>query len=306
MSTRSLHILTIIFVVFVIFVALSWWRPLSTKTFAPKEIDLKEFTPENVSAVKISQKGKEVTLKKDSGQWSVNQFKVSASSLKEFFEAIKNLQPLSLASRNPDRASDFEATAELGAVLSFKKGETSYDFLLGKGGDVWGTFYLKKQDSKNIYLVKGQLKTIMENNQNFWRDKTVVKIDPSQAQKIIIKNSKQVLNFEKNKDGKWGATSGKQSVEPEADRLNRALGALNPLEASGFATPEEEKAFKSAKNTTSLVITGADNAVLSQLLFFKNKETWLVQSSVQDTIFTLSDSKTSDILISYEEVFKKK
>ncbi len=139
MSTRTLRLLAIIFAVFVIFAAFSFWRPLSTKTFAPKEMDLKGFTQDNISEVKITQKGEVIDLKKDSGQLNVNQFKASASSLQEFFEALKDLQPLSLVSRNPARVADFETTAELGALLSFKKGETSTDFLLGKGGDVWGT-----------------------------------------------------------------------------------------------------------------------------------------------------------------------
>ena len=279
---------------------------MSTKTFAPKEIDFKGFTQDNSSTVTVKQKGQEINLKKDGGQWRVNEFSISASALKDLFEGLKNLEPLSLASRNLEKEEDFEIKPDMGTILSLKKGETVQDFVLGKTGNVWGTFYLKKQDSKNIYLVKGSLKEVLGHDLSWWRDKTVVKIDPAVISSIVIKDPKRLITFTKDKDSKWSALSGAQKVVLEQARLDRILNALNPLEAFDFAEPDEDKALKSGKNVTNLIFSASDGSIAVELSFLKKDDAWLVKANSQDTVYKISNGKIEDILVSYDELFKKK
>ena len=134
----------------------------------------------------------------------------------------------------------------------------------------------------------------------------MVKIDPAVISSIVIKDPKRLITFTKDKDSKWSALSGAQKVVLEQARLDRILNALNPLEAFDFAEPDEDKALKSGKNVTNLIFSASDGSIAVELSFLKKDDAWLVKANSQDTVYKISNGKIEDILVSYDELFKKK
>ena len=171
MTPRALYILGSIFALLLILTILAWTRPFSRQIVLSQDLNTKAFTQEVVQKIIIKYGGQEIMIEKQAGQWTVDKLAAASSSLKEFFDALLNLEIKSLVSRNKSRASEFSLTEDNGTFLTLVKGDIETSFLIGKDGDTFNTFYMKKYLTDDVYLAAGQLKPIVGHDKAWWQEK---------------------------------------------------------------------------------------------------------------------------------------
>lgn len=298
MKRETNKILMIIFLVLLVVAFVPWGRiwdllPINKKV---REIKFSDFSKDNVSKVIIKDSAGERILEKKDGNWKTNDFSASEKEIEDFFNTLKTSKIESLASQNPDKHADFEASGEKGISLTLVKDGKESKFIIGKQGLEMASFYTKKDGGNNLYLMTGSLRDKLSQTILSWRDKTVVKIGADSIKKIetVSPSSKTVIK--KDDKGQWQKEVGNQELisltEEEAKEI---LAIFDPLEATDFLNDEEKKEFEKAKDKTSIKVTQNDEKTVSLDLLGKENE-WWVKAEGKEELFKVASYKLKTIL----------
>lgn len=301
MNQRTICILLAVFIVLASIAAYPRWISYLKKPSAGSvEIDFSQFTEDSIEKFSIKKDEDEKVFTKEGGRWLVNEFDASEKEVKSFFDSLAACEEKSLASKNPENHTNFEATEEKGYVLTIND-QTS---IIGRSGPDYNSFYAKKKDSPNVYLLSGSLRTKLAQDLTAWRDKVLVDISGKTIQKIEIVSKTSPLTITKTEEGKWRGESGGKTSELDEETANKLLAALSPLEATGFLDGKETGEFQSARNKTTLKIYTAGGEKLAEIPLLEKDSFYWAQPSDRDIFYKLPSSKLSDILLAHKEIFK--
>lgn len=308
MSKRTLLILSGVFIVFAFAATYSWWSGYISflqKSPVNSDLDFSAFSKESTDKIVIVKKGEdEKVIAKDGGQWKINGFKASLKEIDEFFEILKGFKVESLVSKNPENYSSFGIDEDAYTLSLTKDGQTSA-FIIGDQGPLFGSFYAKKKDGINVYLVAGSISEKLSQDVSGWRDKTLVNVPKEAIQKIEIASKINPLTIIKTQDGKWQAEGSGKTTLLEDEAANRLLTAFNPLEATGFLNEAESKEFEKSSNKTTVRIYDSSQNILAEILLLKKENDYWAQVLEKETIYKIASYKLSDILLDYDEIFKE-
>lgn len=306
MNKKTLLILSGTFVALALWASYPAWKNSVgfMKPAAPvSELSFSSFTGETTEKVVIFKKGEEEkTLLRQNSGWSINSFEASQKSVDGLFETLSLLRVGTLVSKNKENFSDF-GVGDDGALLSFSINGKEVAFMIGSRGSSLGSFYARKKDSANVYLVEGKLPDTLSQSVSFWRDKTVVKIPKDAIQKIEIVSATDPLLITQTEDGKWQAENvGKKAVLDETTTKSM-LESFDSLEGSDFLTPEQEAEFKKAGGKTILRLFDGMNKKLAEIRFLKKDSDWWATVDGQALFYTVPAYELSDILLTQEQAF---
>lgn len=308
MSKKTLLILGGIFIVLAIAASSSWWGEYVNvgKKSSNAELDFSVFTKENTEKIAIAKKGEEEkVLSKEGITWKIAGFEASAKTIDDFFTTLKELKTESLTSKNPENYSSF-GVGDDAYTLSLTKSGQIATFVIGKQGPSFSSFYARKKDGANVYLVAGSISDKLSQTVSGWRDKTLVNLSKEAIQKIEITSKTEPLTVTKTQDGKWQAEgSGKKTVL-EDSTANQLLSAFGPLEATDFLTEKESKEFENAGNKTIVSVYDSNQKPLAEILLLKKDSDYWAQVAERQIFYKIVSYKLSGILLSYNEVFKEK
>ncbi len=134
------------------------------------------------------------------------------------------------------------------------KGETV--LYLGQTHPVGDTIFgLASGDDSKIYLVPGYLKSNLEHDLTYWREKKILTFGAPDVESFeLVKeltHSKSTLQVSK-KDGKWALHEGSKNYAGDAENIDSLLASLGYLSAKNFTadnknSAEAKKALAGAK-----------------------------------------------------------
>lgn len=314
MKKRTLSILVVIFILLALGASYSWWSQYFninsiSRSYVQEELNFSDFTPESTSKIVIAvfKDGKEEDKKelaKQDGGWTVNGFEASAAEIDDFFKTLAVLDVRSLVSKNPQNHSNFEVTQDDGIALSLVKNDAETVFIIGKRGVGADSFYAKKKDSKNVYLVSGLLRGKLLQEISLWRDRTVVNVAQEDIQKIKITPGAKELIITRE-EGRWRADGFGKTALLDEPRATRLLAALAPLEAEGFLDNKEQKEFDEAKGKTTLLILGSGEKELARLELLKKDNEWWAVLTGREVYYRIPDYRVDAIFLSESDIFDK-
>jgi hypothetical protein len=308
MNKNTLLILFGIFAVLMVIATSSWWggrlKP-DQRASSAADLNLSSFTPTTVDKISISKKGEaEKVLSKEQGIWKINGFDASPKEINGLFGDLKKLNVETLVSKNPENQKNFALNEESGTTISFFPGGANSTVIIGREGSLPDSFYVRKKESSNVYLVSGPLANRISQDVLSWRDKVVAAVPRDAVQKIEIVSPGNSIDIVK-KDDKWQAESaGKTRILDDAT-AGRLFNAINPLEAVDFLTDNEQKEFNKTKDKTSLKVLGNNNQKLFLINLVKKESVWWAQNDGKDTFYKIPSNKLSDIIISLDETSEK-
>ena len=339
MKTKKLIILGIILVVVVGIIFLS--ENIGSRKSSGKT---KEFFPgfsaNGCSAFLIADKNGSIKIKKQSDIWvieSKGEEKESASILEEtvvkdpsstsefeypadsasaaaVFEKLSAMKKDELISQNPEKQEVFEVDSIKGTLVEVwdSKNNSLGKFRIGKSGPDWSSNFVRMVGSNDVYSVSGSIKYAFFSEEKRWRDKTVLKFDPSLTNKITLaKKDSAVIHLEKTADTtgiKWNITS-PEKIPADSATVAKMITGLSKLLTSNFEENLQADDSITGFNSPYLVITvaldtGEKKKITLGNLREADNQRW-VKADGKEAIFLLFKSLFDNLDKSFEELKEK-
>ncbi len=299
MSKKTLIILSGIFIVLAIVASSSWWsKYFNSRKRLQENADLNfpAFIPAAINKISITKKdGEEKILEKKKDSWKINGFDASQKKIDDFFKSLADSEIKSLVSKNPENYKIFGVTEENGTILTLYQDSATTTLIVGKQGDSYDSFYAKKKNGFNVYLVAGSLANKISQSVSLWRDKTVATISKETIQKIEITSKMYPLEIIREGE-QWAAKNFGKTKSLDDITINRLFASLNPLEATDFLSSEEQKEFKT-KDKDVLRIIGNNSEKIFQIDIYKKDSNWWAKVEGRETYYKIPSYTLSNIIL---------
>lgn len=153
---------------------------------------------------------------------------VNPKYIDDLKDILQNMPKGELASRDKAKHEELQVD-KVGITLQAWQGDTLVaDAVVGKEGPGFGSAYIKKADSDNVYLVPQNIRPVF--NRTDWRDKRVWVFDPKKVTGIDWRYKDVDISLLKTKDG-WrqispiSTPSSDEKVGPELVKLSDLYAA---------------------------------------------------------------------------------
>lgn len=171
--SRNIKTLAIVFAVLVVIALFPTLKKSFTKdqpkTVKKTSVDLIDFTKETVQKVTIKNGEETKTLMLSGDTWKINGEDSDQVQVDLFFDGLAEAEILRLASKNQENHSKFDVTKDSAIVLTLSGEDEDTTFFVGKQGPEFDSFYIRKQGIANVYLVRGNTRTMIAQDLEDWK-----------------------------------------------------------------------------------------------------------------------------------------
>lgn len=164
MDKKTIKTLAVIFIgLLLIIVELNWLEKSSDKKNVIKaDFSLEKTKNDNTQKITIIKNNEKNEIVKTEEGWKIADAKKTEEEMKSFFEVLGKVKIKSVASKNSINDAGFGFTeAEMIELSVVNNSNEDQVILIGKMADTGG-FYIKKKDSKIIYLAEGDIRSAIE------------------------------------------------------------------------------------------------------------------------------------------------
>ncbi|MCX7944009.1 MAG: DUF4340 domain-containing protein [Deltaproteobacteria bacterium] len=196
---------------------------------------LKDVKKEEIVQIKITHKdNKTIELVKENDKFVIKS-PIQTETDKNVVDTILNtLETLKSTTKFKDneRLSSYGLTTP-SLILEYRLSNgNSRKLLCGLRNDFDGKYYMKLEDSDEIFMVEGYIKGNLDKDLYNLRDKSIFKVETNEIKKIEYKLGELVYIFEQ-KDKNWEMLS-PERVRADDDEINRLKNSIKNLSAKAF------------------------------------------------------------------------
>ncbi len=201
---------------------------------------VKDLKKDDISELKLTHKdGKTIHLKKQDGSFYIIS-PIQSETDKNVVDTILNtLETLKSTTRFVDneRLSNYGLTTP-SLRIEYKLSNGNVKTLLsGIRNDFDGKYYMKFEDSPEIFMIEGYVKGNLDKDLFSLRDKSVFKVETNEIKKIEFKIQNSIYVFEQ-KDKVWQMLS-PLNVRADEEELNKIKNSIKNLTAKAFFEEKE-------------------------------------------------------------------
>lgn len=307
MNRKTLLILFGIFIALGVAASFPFWQEktglMQPSATSQSELDFSVFTKDNTGKIVIVKQGEEKkVLERKDGVWMIDAFEAAPKTVDTFFDLMNSLKVGALVSKNKNNFSGF-GVGEEGYEVTFSANGKEDSFVIGSSGTSFGSFYARKKDGANVYLVDGKLLDTLSQTVSFWRDKALWGISKDEVGKVEIVSKTTPLIITKTQDGKWQSESGGKKAVLEETLAKRLIEALGSFEGLDFLTKEQEAEFRKAGGKTVLRLFDSSGKKLAEVQLLKRESDWWAIAEGRSFAYTVPAYRLSDILLTPEQAF---
>lgn len=227
---------------------------------------VKDLKKDEIAELKIIHKdNKTIELKKENDQFQIVSPIMSDVDKNVVDTIINTLESLRSTTRFVDneRLSNFGLTTP-SLVIEYKlKNGNTRRLLCGIRNDFDGKYYMKFEDSPEVFLIEGYVKGNLDKDLFSLRDKSVFKVETNEIKKIEYMIGDTVYIFEQ-KDKIWEMLS-PERTRADDDEINKLKNSIKNLSAKAFFEDKKslsEFGFDKSKEYLK-IYKGSDMAVSS-------------------------------------------
>jgi hypothetical protein len=173
------------------------------------------------------------------------------------------------------------------------------------GLDDGATTYAMLKDGPRIWKLHKYEADRFPTSPAQWRDKTIVKLEPKEVQKIELDKDKDRVVLERVDDKSWKATTPKDLGELDQAPVQALLRAMTALRAARVVDNADPKAAGLDKPTGVATFTKKDGSVVKLTLGAEKANEYTVSVSGQKDVYALSDYQAKQFVKTAND-FKKK
>jgi len=201
------------------------------------------------------------------GEWKVNGHPTAAGAVKDLLVALADtaaagdLVAQSTASHGA-LGVDSAGGRRLRVVAG---GKTVADLVIGNGGQVYGTGYVRRTGEAPVYLVRTQLVPLARRSPDEWRDRVIAKFPSDSITRIEVERGRGRERYAlRRKGATWVFASGAPADSSAAAVL---LREVSEVDAAGFASPAQADSARFAPPRRRLRLSGPGGKTLLSLVF---------------------------------------
>ncbi len=305
--TRRMQSLIVVFVVLLGFMFLQ--RQQHKKIVAAGPAQTVKIEADKVTKVEIHGKDGDVELVRTGEEWKLTkplEYPANTDMIKGMLKSVEELKLEDVISSNPANRTTYEVDSTGTAVKIWTGDKLALSAIIGKASTDYTHTYLRYADRDEVYRAGGVISYNFNHAAKDWRDKSILKLEEKQIQKIVLEYPKDkppvVVTLARADSTHWNLQSGAHPAaradSTAAARVASNVARLNTVE---FATPEETAGKDwSAPDFRLRVDAGGAPHVVSFISVDENRT--LAKADGSDVVFTLFKGNLVNIMRKAEEL----
>ncbi|MCD6508578.1 DUF4340 domain-containing protein [Candidatus Poribacteria bacterium] len=238
---RNLYVLLII-LAFLVIIALVMERPFGKGEKKKEEALFPRFDRAQVEKVEITENGETVELKREGDEWIVPTAKgypADETAVDKMFDEMDEMTTKELISENPDKHPKFKVNEDgIEVKMLGKNDKTLAHFFVGKMGPDFISTYVRRADSKKVYLIPRTLRPVFGKGKTGWCDKEVLSFNVDDVSEVEIEDSGSSISLKKTDKG-WEMTK-PEKAEADKDAVEGILRTLSNFKADDVEIKKSE------------------------------------------------------------------
>lgn len=225
--------------------------------------------------------------KNPDGAWQVNGYRASLDLVNEFLKDLSDTASAELVAQNPSSFRRLGVdSAGAHVVRAVASGKTVLEVNVGNMGNGYSSAYVRRPGRDEVYLVAQPLHGLATRDINGWRDKTIVRVPRDSAARIEVRTGRHAYAIQKH-DSAWAFVGG-GAVDSTA--IERLLGDLGDVTATGFASPAERDSANFTRPDRTVVVKDASGGTLADLALDSTSYAYWVRSEGDSVIYKIGST----------------
>jgi hypothetical protein len=196
---------------------------------------------EKAEQINLSQGGREIALRRESGQWKVGQstgpsYSADAEIIKTLLTGLGAVQLEDVITDRADRAADYDVTVDSGLRVRVVDAKQAIlgEGIFGKQAPDFAHIYFRYSDKPDVFLARGLIRgDLGRADQNFWRSRQLIDIAEAKVQSIFIQGPGFKTDLVRISSDSWTLNG-----EPaESGYVNALIGTLAHSHLDEFIDP---------------------------------------------------------------------
>ncbi|PKL19441.1 MAG: hypothetical protein CVV49_01130 [Spirochaetae bacterium HGW-Spirochaetae-5] len=301
MSKRSLYTLGIIFFL---------GSAIVVKNWSCSSVPSPEGWYEPADEIIVTGKDVSLNMTKKESKWFINEqsYAGDADLIEALERKARDFKLLDLVS-DKGYYDKYDLTEDRAVTIFIKgKGKVLRKIAIGKAGSTKNHSYIRVDDSKEVYLASGIMKSDFNLSVSDLRDKRIFDIKKEDIRFFRISYGGENYDFQlfqnkKETDGsdgnqksleKW-MCRGYKDLELSDAEVNSILALFSPLKAAEF--PENADVEKSGKLVCIVTIPYSDKNFELEIYNSKENDMHYARTNVSEYVFTLGAWQTEKLFI---------
>jgi hypothetical protein len=261
------------------------------------EENAKVFTFDSLSVDKIEIKhaASHLVLEKRGTDWFLQaplQFRAEQNAVTSLIHQFKTTELKNIVSTNPEKRAKFEVDSAAGRFVTvYENGKEKLQFLAGKMGPSYTDSYIRLSRSNDVLLVTPSFAGVVDRNTKDWRDKSISVSGGGQINRLEYQYVNEKFSIEL-RDTLW--IIGTETAD--ANEVKNLVNAVGSLQADDFI---DSSFTPKGKPTATISLSGV------QLVFFDQKENFLLRTSTSPQWYVLQAWRANQILKHKKDLVKK-
>jgi len=232
---------------------------------------------EQLTKITLAEEEKKIVLKKDSGQWWVENEKnlpADKNKIENLIDSLKALERRELVSQNKEKHSLFEVDKEKPSVVLEFVDHPSVSLIVGKNSYSRGGTFIRFPQKDETFLVPSYLDAHLASEN--WKNLRVL-------ESVSLETEKVSLAF----------PSQKKSATVEKEKADKLLAELDYLRGQEVYLKEDKKEQIQQPDFTITLLQQKDKEI--QINFFATQTEFLVSQEKEMFVFSLEEEKYQTI-----------
>lgn len=196
--------------------------------------------------------------------WTVNGHAASFNEVDELFSALADSSRAEMVATGATVHGRMGVDSAQGIFVRFMAGEEVLaSVVFGKRGRAYNTRYVRLDGEDFVYQYSGPLAGLVDQNEDDWRNKNIVSIEPDSVGSIVANRGSNRFSLVRGEEG-WLLG---QNEATDSASVARLLNQYRSLSASGFASEEEADSVEFDRPDARVTLLGIEGDTLTSLVF---------------------------------------
>jgi hypothetical protein len=262
-----------------------------------------------VNKISIRRLGTVIEFQKAGEDWNVNDRGKSYLTEKGAVQQLANLAHTTsvgeIISSNPDKQMLFQVDTITGNRVTFYRDANELvSVIIGKTGTDNQSTYVRKPESNDVYVAKGNLARFLNRPASGYRDKTLLTIDTTQIATISFK-SKEIDYRIGRQDSLWRIVPAKgEPANPDPQKMSNLLRQLAQIRWNSSPPEGDTVRPDFLQPTVAVDISMLDGSIKSLRFVEQGTENkvYYVQSPTGDETFIVYDYVVTNLVKKPDEL----
>ncbi len=210
-----------------------------------------------------------------------------------------NLTVGDIISSNPEKQMLFEVDTLIGRTVAFYRDTQELGRLIvGKAGSDFRSTYVRKPDSKDVYLATAAITRLLDRPVSGYRDKSVHALDAGAINSIIVKSKDSEYQLSRA-DSLWTINDAKSGSAPaDAAKASAFATMLSTLRINDFVDPNQAQSVSFSPDADRVTIALASGSAIDVELtpVDTSAKSYYLRTSADPDLFTVPEHVRNNIM----------